>query len=145
MTTSNVTPVVLLVEDDMLVRMTTLDLLEEAGCVVLEAANAAEALTLFDAADVVDLLVSDIGLPDIGGLELYDTLRRACPGLPVLFITGYGAENLQIELAGQPLVSVLGKPFQMRELTRMVNTALEVASKTNVKAKSKVGPVSTDR
>lgn len=127
MTISDPPPIVLLVEDELFVRMTTLDMLEEVGCVVLEAANGAEALALLESTDRIDLLVTDVGLPDIGGLELYAICAKTCPGLPVLFITGYGAQDLQDELAGQPLVAVLGKPYQLRELKRALQSGLDAA------------------
>ncbi|MGV2980844.1 response regulator [Camelimonas sp. ID_303_24] len=117
-------PVVLLVEDEMFVRMTTLDMLEEAGCTVLDAPTGAEALSLLDGARI-DLLVSDVGLPDTTGQAFYAACLERFPGLPVIFITGYGAEDLGAELAGNPLATVLGKPFLFRDLASAVNSSLE--------------------
>ncbi|MFD2677241.1 response regulator [Camelimonas lactis] len=119
-------PVVLLVEDEMFVRMTTLDMLEEAGCTVLDAPTGAEAQALLEGAHI-DLLVSDVGLPDTTGQDFYAACLARFPGLPVIFITGYGAGDLEAELTGNPLVTVLGKPFQSRSLASAVARALERA------------------
>lgn len=124
MCASQASPVVLLVEDEMFVRMTTLDMLEEMSCTVIEAAAGAEALTRLQEAGRVDLLISDVGLPDINGQDLYAACLKLCPGLPVIFITGYGSADLSATLDGAPLASVLAKPFRMRELREAVQAAL---------------------
>lgn len=124
-------PVVLLLEDEMFVRMTTLDMLEEAGCTVLEAPTGAEALSLLEGAHI-DLLVSDVGLPDTTGQAFYAACLARFPGLPVIFITGYGAQDLETELAGNPLVAVLGKPFPFRDLANAVAGALQRARAARV-------------
>lgn len=127
MTDPVASPVVLLVEDEMFVRMTTLDMLEEVGCTVLEASEGAGALQLLRQAGRIDLLITDVGLPDINGQDLYASCLELCPGLPVIFITGYGVADLRAGLTGNPLASVLGKPFKFRELTRAIAAALDHA------------------
>ena len=115
----------------MFVRMTTLDMLEEAGCTVLDAPTGAEAQALLEGAHI-DLLVSDVGLPDTTGQDFYAACLARFPSLPVIFITGYGAGDLEAELTGNPLVTVLGKPFQSRSLASAVARALERARAARV-------------
>ncbi len=80
---------VLLVEDEVLIRLSTADMLAELGHTVIEAGNAEDALTLL-AGNGADLLLTDIGLPRISGAELAAEARKKLPNLPVIFASGYG-------------------------------------------------------
>src|SRR5215210_2074305 len=75
------TPVVLVAEDEALVRMMTVDVLEEAGCAVIEAANAEAALSVLDERSDVQVLVTDVEMPPgpVNGIELARLTRRAVP------------------------------------------------------------------
>ena len=79
-------PVLLLVEDDELVRLVTADLLTEMGYAVREAETAGDALAALDGA--VEVLVTDIRLPDADGRELARTVRERLPGVAVVIATG---------------------------------------------------------
>src|SRR3954452_6825325 len=81
---------VLVVEDEALVRMVTVELLGEAGYQVLEADDAPGALRILDTGTSVDLLVTDVGLPGLNGRQLAEMARQSRPALKVLFVTGYG-------------------------------------------------------
>ena len=118
--------IVLVVEDEPFVRMMVTDALEESGCTVIEATDGAAALEALANARRIDLLVTDVGLPNgMNGRQVADAARCALPGLPVLFITGYaenaiaGAEGLE---AGS---AVLTKPFEMSALARKVGQMLD--------------------
>lgn len=78
---------VLAVEDDALILMNTVDTLEEMGCVVSEASRGGEALALLEAG-AVDVLLTDVGLPDMSGVELAQRAVAMWPGLAVVFATG---------------------------------------------------------
>jgi CheY-like chemotaxis protein len=78
---------VLLCEDDALIRMTTGDMLQDLGMIVVEAASAGDALALVHEGNT-DLIIADIGLPDMPGTELASRLRQTLPGIPILFATG---------------------------------------------------------
>ncbi|MEO9337288.1 PAS domain-containing protein [Mesorhizobium sp. SB112] len=103
---------VLLCEDDAIIRMTTADMLQDMGVVVLEAGSATEAMALART-EFVHLLVTDVGLPDMSGVELADKIRAALPDLPVIFATGHsdvpGTENM-------PMVDILVKPYDEKGL-----------------------------
>jgi CheY-like chemotaxis protein len=100
-------PVLLLVEDDELVRLVTADLLTEMGYAVREAETAGDALAALDGTVVV--LVTDIRLPDANGRDLARAARERVPGIAVVIATGdagkedgavwltkpYGAEALR--------------------------------------------------
>ena len=110
---------ILLCEDDVLIRMNMLDIIEDFGHIGLEAGNGAQALEL-SAQHAVDLLITDVGLPDISGVELANRLRLITPGLPVLFASGHS------QIPGVTLDSktaVLQKPFTVDMLGNAI-TAL---------------------
>jgi CheY-like chemotaxis protein len=79
-------PVLLLVEDDDLVRLVTADLLTELGYAVREAENAGDALAALDGS--VEVLVTDIQLPDADGRDLAREARARVPGLAVVIASG---------------------------------------------------------
>ena len=81
---------VLLVEDEALIRMTTVTLIEDMGHSVLEAGSGAEAMAALEQDPSVDMLIVDLGLPDMDGRELIARARVLRPGIPVIIATGSG-------------------------------------------------------
>ena len=111
--------VLVLVEDESEVRAMTTEWLRDLGYEVLEAEDGPAALRLFDRSAPVDLLVTDVGLPNgLNGRQVADAARERWPGLPVLFITGYAGSALQAELA--PDMQLLGKPFSLDILANRI-------------------------
>lgn len=94
---------ILLVEDDAAVRRATRRLLKLDGHEVLTASGGAEALEIFERApDAVDVLLTDVVMPDMAGPELARRVREARPEIPVLFFSGYTGDVLELEdLAGE--------------------------------------------
>lgn len=78
---------VLLVEDDDLIRMNTTDILLEGGHIVVEAANATQAIDLIERENI-DVLVTDVGLPDMSGADLAVLIKQRKPKIGVVFATG---------------------------------------------------------
>jgi CheY-like chemotaxis protein len=111
---------ILVVEDDSIVRMLIVDVLEELGYQVLEAADGATALTfLKDGEKVIDLLMTDKGLPDMDGITLAHQARGLRSTLPVLFASGY-AENIDAPSD----MHAIGKPFSIDQLRDKVKSIL---------------------
>jgi DNA-binding response OmpR family regulator len=102
---------ILVIEDEMLVRMFAVDALEDAGFGVLQAGDAAEALQLLGKAGGVDAVIVDLGLPDRPGDVLTTELRAQHPGLPILIASGRSERELKERFAGDPRVGVLVKPY----------------------------------
>jgi CheY-like chemotaxis protein len=118
-------PLVLLVEDDEAVRSVLSRVLTREGFTTLLAGSVTEALRVFERAPrEIELLVSDVVLPDRPVAELARALRRRRPDLPVLLMSGYGTEELERRgdlLQGLPL---LPKPFTPSELVRSMRACL---------------------
>ncbi|TNM66428.1 hybrid sensor histidine kinase/response regulator [Aliirhizobium smilacinae] len=108
---------ILLVEDDFLIRSNTAEILMEFGHEVIEASNGQEALAEL-AGTEIDLLLTDIGLPDISGGELVQRAIAMKPGLAVVFATG---ENHKPE--GAPLeAGLLRKPYNEQDIARAIES-----------------------
>jgi PAS domain S-box-containing protein len=106
---------VLLVDDEVLIRMSTADMLAEAGYEVVEASSAEEALELFDNGVCIDMLVTDHLMAGMTGGELAHIMRDRRPDLPVLIISGYA------ETDGMPSdLPRLTKPFREADLIAVV-------------------------
>lgn len=96
-------------EDDVLILMNAAEMLRELGHEVDEAADGAAALAAL-AAGAVDVLLTDIGLPDMTGIELARRARAMAPGLPVIFASGLGEIE---DFAGEAAVAFLPKPYTL--------------------------------
>jgi PAS domain S-box-containing protein len=112
--------VALVVEDDPVVRSMAARALTEAGYRVLEAEDGRAALDLVRGqAGRLDLLVTDIGMPEVDGYELACSLREERPGLPVVFMSGYGDQESRRQPLGAAQ-SFLQKPLSPDVLVRAV-------------------------
>jgi CheY-like chemotaxis protein len=118
---------VLLVDDQAGVRQLAKRILADAGYRVLEAANAADAETLFARhSDSIDLIVTDVVMPDCGGPELFGRLRRHAPALRVLYMSGYTEQSAGNRVGFDRGAAFVQKPFTGAELLRQVRDALRV-------------------
>jgi len=114
---------ILFVEDEAFVREVTGEVLRSAGYLILTAKNAAEAVCVYDAhRGDVELLLTDVVLPDETGRALAGRLRRENPGLKVLFVTGYSD---QMAVPGTKHEECLAKPFSTEVLLRRVRQLLD--------------------
>jgi signal transduction histidine kinase/FixJ family two-component response regulator len=121
---------VLVVEDDPVVRNSTMDVLAELGHQSVEAANGREALQKLDSEACFDLILTDIGLPDMGGEDLAAQCLKRQPQLRVIFATGYNKPPEGSD-AGVPGV-FLGKPFVLADLKRALETAMDTPAREGV-------------
>jgi two-component system cell cycle sensor histidine kinase/response regulator CckA len=118
---------VLIVEDEEMVRQLAASLLRGQGYRVLEAGDGRQALDLIHRGEEVNLVLSDLVMPRMGGRELGRELYRLCPGLPVLYMSGHaeGEEQPGEGLpGGRGAQALLAKPFERRELLRRVGELL---------------------
>ena len=113
---------ILVVEDDPRVSRSTVAALEELGYAPLACASGREALALVGERPGIDLVLTDVMMPEMTGTELAAELRHLYPDVPVLFVTGYVGEAGDAEdLIGGEL---LRKPFTVSALAQAVETAL---------------------
>lgn len=109
---------VLFVEDEVVLRMSTTDLLERLGCFVSAVGSGERALELLAAGGKYDLLLTDLGLPGITGEDLAAQVRQSYPGLPVVIASGYGKSGVQME--GMQFIS---KPYSTVDLQQALDHA----------------------
>jgi len=124
--------VVLVVEDEVEVRRLVIDTLRDAGCTMLAAATGREGLRLLEDNPQVQLLLTDIGLPDgMSGIQLAEAARVRRPGLRIIFMTGYMPGGGEARPPIDPSMPVLNKPFSRDALIRRVHEGLGCADPVN--------------
>jgi signal transduction histidine kinase len=113
--------VVLVIDDEPTIRMLVSEVLEEHGYVVVEASDGPSGMRILQSAARVDLLITDVGLPNgMNGRQIAEAARQTRPGLKVLFITGY-AENAVVGNGHLDKgMLVIAKPFEMDVLARKI-------------------------
>ena len=111
---------ILLVDDDVLIAMSTAGMLEDLGHEVIEANSGQSALEALQSNSGVDLMITDFAMPGMNGAQLAIEARRMMPGLPILLATGYAEmpKGATIELPR------LGKPYSQVELAREIGKLL---------------------
>ena len=105
----------LIVEDEVLIRMTTVDMLEELGHAFVEAANGPEALERLSEDTEIDVLMTDLGLPGMSGQDLIAEAMKRRPELRVLVVSGRAPDS-SIPGVATGQVRFLNKPYQMSQL-----------------------------
>lgn len=118
---------ILLVDDEVLTRMVTCEQLEDLGYTVIEAGDAASALSLAVPEQSIDLLLTDVGLPGgMNGRQLADDVRKLRSNLPVVFITGYAADQVLNQETIEGGMRIVTKPFQIEKLAVVINDLTKV-------------------
>ena len=120
---------VLVIDDDAVVRDVIGEMLLGAGYEVVTAKTAAEALELF-MDDEVRLVVSDIVMPDLSGLELLEAMRLHRPSLPIVLVTGDNTRDNLTEALTRGADGLVAKPFTSAELEEAVRKALDRAGRS---------------
>ncbi len=119
------TETLLVVEDDPAVRRMTVDSLKRQGYTVHEAGNGRIALDLVRRlGSDIDLVVSDVVMPEMGGVEFVSELRQFLPHMPVLFLSGYSEEAIRRQGELQGDARLLQKPFDLHDLHSQVRELL---------------------
>jgi two-component system, cell cycle sensor histidine kinase and response regulator CckA len=119
--------IVLVVEDETQVRHITVSMLKSRGYRVLEAATCQDALTLATTEDTIDLLVSDVVMPELSGPELATRIRTVHPAIRVLLVSGYSADAVARHGVDGAAPSFLQKPFTGNQLAKKVREVLGAA------------------
>jgi CheY-like chemotaxis protein len=113
------------VEDEDAVREVTNQILTRGGYRVLTAANGPEALTILEArCPPVDLLLTDVVMPQMPGREFADLARRIQPGVRIVFMSGYTRGLLADQGVLESGIHLIEKPFDQTSLLRVLHDAL---------------------
>jgi putative two-component system response regulator len=128
---------ILVIDDEPVVRMLVAEILETAGHDVVVAESAEQALEIFEAEDL-ELVVSDVVMPGLSGLELLETVRAHRASLPVILITGAGTYETLSQALTRGAAGLVTKPFSHAELQSAVAEALERASRSREELRERV-------
>jgi putative two-component system response regulator len=120
---------VLVIDDDAIVREVMSDMLEASGYEVVCAASATEALALFTD-ESIGVVLTDIVMPDLSGLELLESMRLHRPNLPIVLVTGANTRDNLTEALRRGADGLVAKPFTHAELEEALAKALERAGRT---------------
>lgn len=108
---------ILMVDDDILIAMSSVDMLEDLGHAVVEANSGRQALAILKDDRDFDLLISDFSMPGMTGAELAAEVRRFLPDLPILLATGYA----ELPPGADIEVPRLGKPYTQQQLANEIS------------------------
>lgn len=124
--------IVLVVEDEDRVRHMSVDALRELGYLVVQASDANQALTVLELQPRIDLLFTDVIMPDMNGRLLAEAARAKRPGLKVLYTTGYTKNAIVHNGMLDHDVAFLPKPFTIAELAVKVRAVIDAEVPTTV-------------
>jgi len=116
---------ILVVEDMASVRMFVTEVLSDAGYVCVEAPDAAQALELLHRDPQIALMLTDVGLPQMNGRDLANAARERRPQLPVLFMTGYAENALDLQSFLEARMDMVTKPFKIADLLGRLRALLQ--------------------
>jgi len=114
----------LVVEDDPAVRDMTTHLLQRAGFEVLAVADGAEALAAAQRAERIDVLVTDVVMPKLSGIDLAEQMMAVYPLMGVVLLSGYTAETLDLERVTAGGATFVSKPVSSNQLIQAVHHAI---------------------
>jgi len=122
----------LVVEDDPLLRLSTVDMLIDLGHAVEEAGDGVAAMALVERIADFDAALVDVGLPGIRGEELIAEIRRRRPGLGIIVTTGYTAAALRFDLASTGNIVFVGKPYDTVALRKAFATLADFGHRASL-------------
>jgi CheY-like chemotaxis protein len=111
---------ILLVDDDVLIAMSSADMLGDLGHEVVETYSGKEALAMIDGGAAFDVLITDYSMPGMTGAELVKAARARLPNLPIIMASGYADLPPGVEID----VARLGKPYSQEQLASMLKKVL---------------------
>jgi len=123
---ANGSATILLVDDEEMVREVNQEILEVLGYRVLTAANGDQALALYRKKQKeIDLVILDMIMPDMSGVEVFRKLKEITPEVRVLLASGYSADGEAAEIIDQESTGFIQKPFTIKKLSDRINEILQ--------------------
>jgi len=118
---------ILVVDDEPDIRRVVRMALEKLNYYVIEAEDGQQAITLLNEGEhpmVIDVIITDIRMPNINGIEAMDYLQREYPSVPLIVLTGFPDLDLAMQLMKQGVTDYLVKPVEQEKLASAVANAL---------------------
>ncbi len=136
---SSLTKKILVVDDEIGIRQSLKKILEKEGFDVVTASNGEEAFKLIRGSDI-DLLISDIRMAGMDGLELLKVCKSISPYTEVIMITGYASVDTAVDSMKQGAYDYITKPFKKADILKAVGKAIEkqILTMDNVKMKERI-------
>jgi two-component system cell cycle sensor histidine kinase/response regulator CckA len=124
---------ILLVEDEESVRAFSAQALRATGYEVFEADGGEEALEVLEDLDFkIDLMISDVVMPEMDGPSLLKHVRETMPNLKVIFVSGYAEESVRRDIEDDQSVEFLPKPYSLDQINTKVKEVLQKVGKSDV-------------
>jgi PAS domain S-box-containing protein len=117
--------IVLVLEDEAIVRTIVVEVLEDLGLQAIEAASGPAGLEILQSRQRIDLLVTDIGLPGLNGRQVAEAARLLRPDLKILFMTGYAETAAMADGFLLPGMEMITKPFAIESLAERIRKMVE--------------------
>jgi CheY-like chemotaxis protein len=108
---------ILLVDDDVLIAMSSADMLTDLGHEVIEVYSGKEALTLLDGGEAFDVVITDYSMPGMTGAELIKAVKARLPSMHIVMASGYADLPPGVEID----VARLGKPYSQEQLAQVLS------------------------
>ena len=120
------TETVLLIDDEEAIRQVGKELLETMGYQVLPAKDGKEAIKLYKKhRDAIEIVLLDMVMPNMGGGETYDTMKKINPEIKVLLFSGYSIDGKATEILERGCNGFIQKPFTMKKLSQSIREILD--------------------
>jgi PAS domain S-box-containing protein len=120
------TPTILVVDDEQLLREMLTEILEERNYKVIAASNGVDAVQKYQLhRDQINMVISDLGMPLMGGEEVFKKLREINPDVKMVFVTGYLEENSKNGASYFGVKDIIQKPFHIEEIAACVSHVLK--------------------
>ena len=107
---------ILVIEDDDRVRTLLRDILVFGGYRVVEASNGRSGIRCLEGQDIIDMVLTDLGMPEMNGWEVARMTKQKVPQIPVILITGWGLSPDDEKIRESGIDRIIGKPFQVKDI-----------------------------
>ena len=116
----------MVVDDETYILTSVKNMLEDLGYSVITASDGMEAIALYDRhAGDIDLVVMDMIMPKMGGVEAFDSIRMKNPNLKAIFCSGYSMNSFSQEFLERGSAGFIQKPFKMLRMSQMIRDILD--------------------
>jgi DNA-binding NtrC family response regulator len=115
---------ILVVDDELLIRDLLYDFFQGQGWSISVAENGEKALEILDTKEV-DILLADIKMPDMDGMELTAEVRKTHPEIPVILMTGYPSVDSAVAALREKVADYIIKPFNINQLFKVIESQVK--------------------